>query len=268
MSRAIEPEVMEGEVVQGGMALGAHHQSGTALAPASAGGVMALLERAVEIGVTVEMMGQLMDLQERVTRQTARAAFFEALAGFQEECPDIPKSKTAEITTKSGARFGYTYAPLDAIARAIRPVLRRFGLSYSFEVEPGNGVLTIVCVLRHVLGHEERSSFPVPIDTGARMSPAQANGAALTYGKRMALISVLGLTTTDEDTDAAQRQPRTVATASKEDLANIEALLDEVQQDRQKFLKYLGIDRLEQLPASTVPIAIRTLENKRKGGGA
>jgi hypothetical protein len=227
-------------------------------------GVQSLVRLALEKGVDVEVLERLVALQERATDRNARMAFFEAVSTFQEQCPEIPKTKTAAIKTKSGGEFRYTFAPLEAITRTIREPLRASGLSYSWDVDaPGGAVLNVTAVLRHIDGHVERASFPVPIDKGGRMSDAQANGAALTYGKRQSLLSVLGLTTADEDIDGAGHGAETVDYVTREQVADLDALIEEVGVDRGKFLKYAGIESLDQMRAADYEKATRRLEQRR-----
>lgn len=242
-------------------------------APALHDDPASLVRFAIERGVDVEVLERLVALQERVTERNARAAYFEALAAFQEECPEIRKTGKAKIATRAGTGFDYAYAPLDEIARTIRPYLKKHGLSYSHDVEMQGEVMNVICVLRHIDGHEERSTFPVPIDTKAAMSGAQKNGAALTYGKRQSLIAVLGLTTADDDNDAASRpHGRGRGAAEEEDgpisdrqLADLEALMTEVQADPERFTRWLGVAALAELPQSEYRRAVQALEAKRKG---
>jgi hypothetical protein len=223
-----------------------------------------LLELAIRGGVDVSVIERLVALKERAQDRDARAAYFEALAAFQDECPQVSKTKEADIVSKrSGARFKYTYAPLDEIARVIRPVLRKHGLSYNFDVSATDSVLIVTCVVRHVDGHSERSSFPVPIDKGERMSGAQANGAALTYGKRQSLVAVLGLTTTDEDTDGAKNDVQSVEKITAKEAADLSSLIEEVKADRAKFLRWLRVENIADIPASEYQNAVRALEQKR-----
>ena len=222
-----------------------------------------LVKLALEQGVSVEVLERLVALQERVSDRNARAEFFDALASFQDQAPEIHKSRSAEITTKAGGKYGYTFAPLEAITRAIRGPLRSNGFSFSWTTEGIEGdVLSVVCVLRHVGGHEERAAFPVSTRTTAAMSEAQKHGAALTYGKRQSLTSVLGLTTADDDTDGVERggKPDPISEAQ---LADLEALIEEVNADWQRFLDYMGVESLEDLPASELDRAVKALERKR-----
>jgi len=233
-----------------------------AIAPAAERDVMDLLARAVEAGASVEALERLVALKERVDRERARRAFFEALAAAQEEMPEVPKARTAQIATRSGVSYSYRYAALEDITRVVRPVLARHGLSYAWDVAQGDGTLIVTCVLRHVDGHEERASFPVPVDSGARMSAAQANGAALTYGRRQSLVAVLGLTTADEDIDGAGDVMESNRITPQQ-AADLDALIDEVGADRQRFLAWAGVERIEDLPADRYATAVRMLERRR-----
>jgi hypothetical protein len=233
-----------------------------AAANASPDRVTALVELAISKNVPVKILERLVALKERVEERDARKAFFDAVARFQEECPVINKSQTAEIITKSGARFSYTYAPLEEIARTIRPHLKACGLSYSWNVHSDDGkVLNVACVLRHVDGHEERAGFPVPIDADARMSGAQKNGAALTYGKRQSLLSVLGLTTADTDVDGMEGSGDVVY-VTPEQAANLSDLLELHQRDKRRFCTWMRVESLAAIPADRYQFAVDAITGK------
>lgn len=222
----------------------------------------ALIRFALERGeVDIEVLERLVALQERVLERDARAAFFDALHAFQEECPEIAKSRTANIKTRSGGTYSYTFAPLEEITRTIRPVLHRHGLAFAWDTDGmGDGALNVVCVLRHVDGHEERARFPVPTGTDAAMSDAQKNGAALTYGRRQSLVAVLGLTTAD---DADAPLPESAATITEKQIADLDVLIDDVGADKARFLKYMSVESLADITAARFAQAVADLEAKR-----
>ena len=229
--------------------------------PAGAGEIPDMIRWALENDANVEVMERIVALQERVTDRNARMAFFLALATFQETCPEIRKSKTADIATKSGGKYGYSYAPLEEITRTIREPLKTVGLSYGWTVEGAVGsVLDVICILRHIEGHEERSSFPVSTATSAAMSEAQKGGAALTYGKRQSLTSVLGLTTAEEDTDAALRTPG--QTITEGEAADLDQKIRESEANRARILEFACVERLEEVQAANLPMLNRLLDEK------
>jgi hypothetical protein len=226
------------------------------------GGLGRLFELAITGQASVETLERLEAMHQRAVERSARMDFLSALAEFQDRCPNIRKSGKAKIATKSGASFSFSYAPLDEIANTIRPYLREVGLSYAFDTETTHtGDLDVICILRHTAGHEERARFPVPVEKGGRMSDAQANGAALTYGKRQALIAALGLTTADEDTDAAIRP--SAETVTPDEMRRLEALLNESGADVERFLKHFHADSIKGLPRASFAAAVEMLERKK-----
>lgn len=238
----------------------------TEVAQPETGEVSQLVELAIREKVPVEVLERLVALQERVTERNARGAFFDALHAFQEEVPEIPHEGDAKITTSSGTKYGYTYARLEDITRTIRPVLKRHGLSYSWTTEAVDSTnrdfLNVVCILRHVEGHEERAVFPVPTHTNAAMSAAQKQGAALTYGKRQSLTSVLGLTTSDDVDGAGQAQP-----IAEDEYEKLDQMLTDSGADRKKFLDWMGVEALEDITVDQYVPAYRALERKMEEKG-
>lgn len=224
--------------------------------------VSSLVRLAIEEKVDVEVLERLVALQERVTDRLARIDFFAALKSFQDECPELHKSKSAQIVTKGGGKYGYTYAPLDGIAKTVRPILHKHGLSYSWTTEPSElaNVLQVVCVLRHVEGHEERATFPVPTDTAAAMSAAQKSGAALTYGQRMSLVSVLGITATD-DVDGAESEGGH-GTISDDQVEELNDLITASKADFEKFKAYMGVEYIDEIKQHDFPRAVSALARK------
>lgn len=236
--------------------------------PATSPSVPQLLQLAIDKGVDVGVLERLVGLQERVTERNARSAFFDAVAAFQEECPEIAKTKKANIATRGGGAFNYNYAPLEQITRTIRPYLRKHNLSYTFTTEISKdhpGVLHVVCILRHTEGHEERASFPVPIKNEAAMSEAQKVGSALTFGRRNALISVLGLTTADEDDDAPDRVSGQVI--SPEQVESLNMLIDKAGEsfNMVRFLKHMQVEHMGQIPVEKFNTALQAINATMKG---
>lgn len=221
----------------------------------------AILNHAVERGMDPASLEKLVALYERVSDRNAAKEFAEAMAAFQAECPPIPKTSSAKITMKSGGQYSYKYAELDAIVGVIRPLLSKHGLSYTWDSAEDSGKITCTCMIRHVNGHSVSAKFQCPVDSAAAMSGAQKSAAALTYARRQSLIQALGLTTCDPDTDAGA-----TARITDNQAANLEALMSEVGADRPRFLRYLGVESLADLPASEFTAAVSALEAKRKAG--
>lgn len=219
-----------------------------------------LLRIAVERGTPVEQLEKLLELHERMEQRAAIKQFSAAMAAFQAECPSIKKSSTAKIVTKGGTSFGYTYAELDEIARTVNPILAKHGLSYGWDSSIEKSTLTCVCTVRHAAGHSEKSTFTLPTESSSAMSEQQKVGAALTFAKRQSLSSVLGITTTDEDTDTAEADPTKI---TEDQITLLRDLAIEVKADAGRFLRFLGVSAFSEIRASDYARAVVALEQKR-----
>jgi hypothetical protein len=59
----------------------------------------------------------------------------------------------------------------------------------------------VTCIVHHVKGHAEASSFRAPVDSGAKMNEMQRSASSLTYAKRYAFQNAFGILTGDQDDD-------------------------------------------------------------------
>ena len=62
--------------------------------------------------------------------------------------------------------------------------------------------MEVTCKITHSLGHSETSTFEIPIDNGDYMTAPQKYASAQTFAKRYTLCNALGISTSEEDTDA------------------------------------------------------------------
>jgi hypothetical protein len=119
---------------------------------------------------------------------------FKALASFQQEVPIIHKGTEG---------YGYSYADLPAILPIINPLLAKHGLGFT-QLGTGTGIKTII--FHSESGETLESLFDIPQGVSlAKMNDFQVLGSAITYMRRYALSSALGLVT-DKDTDAGGEQ--------------------------------------------------------------
>src|SRR5690606_30438486 len=121
---------------------------------------------------------------------------FRSLAAFQQEVPVIHKGTSG---------YGYSYADLPTIFPVINPLLQKNGLGFTQEIEG----TTLKTTIFHIESGEFReSSAEIPQNVSlAKMNEFQVLGSAITYIRRYALSSALGLVT-DKDTDAAGEQKK------------------------------------------------------------
>lgn len=123
---------------------------------------------------------------------------YKALADFQQEVPVILKDTSG---------YGYKYADLPAIFEVINPLLKKNGLGFYQAVDFLDSQSCIKTVVFHIESGEFIESVTlIPQGVALKgMNDFQVLGSAITYIKRYALSSLLGLVT-DKDTDASGEQ--------------------------------------------------------------
>jgi len=131
-----------------------------------------------------------------------------ALADFQKECPALRKDSTAK-----GVKFSYNYASLPVILEVVNPILQRHGLVFAQPLTE-SGIKTILFHLES--GEALESETNIPRVELAQMNAFQSAGCGITYFRRYALCSLLGIVS-DEDTDAAGEQTSTQQSKYPED---------------------------------------------------
>jgi hypothetical protein len=125
---------------------------------------------------------------------------FKHLAAFQQEVPVIHKATQG---------FGYSYADLPAIFEKINPLLAKHGLGFTQLIETIGEANYIKTIVFHVeTGENLTSSVLIPYVQLKGMNDYQGFGSGVTYYRRYALSSALGLVT-DKDTDASGEQVKT-----------------------------------------------------------
>jgi hypothetical protein len=128
------------------------------------------------------------------------AALASALSKAQAELVNPEKSLTATIST---ARAGepertFRYAPLSSGLDIVRKTLGQHEIAtmQTTAIDHGSGLINLTTVLAHASGEWIASDWPVcPI---AEMASPQRMGAALTYARRYALFTLVGIAGEDD----------------------------------------------------------------------
>jgi len=130
-------------------------------------------------------------------------ALYKALADFQAEVPTIKKNASG---------YGYRFADLEEINNVIKPLLHKHGLGYAQPLD-GTDIKTIIFHVESGESLESVANIPQGVQLKGQ-NEFQVMGSAITYLRRYALSSVLGLVT-DEDADAAGEQVKRATAAPK-----------------------------------------------------
>lgn len=119
---------------------------------------------------------------------------FKSLANFQQEVPVIHKGTQG---------YGYSYADLTAIFNTINPLLKKYGLGFT-QLVGDNQIRTVIFHVESGETLETTTTIPNGVSLKG-MNDFQVLGSAITYIRRYALSSALGLIT-DKDLDACGEQ--------------------------------------------------------------
>lgn len=175
---------------------------------APAQSLIAVIERAaLNPEVDVEKMEKLLDMQERIMDRHAQEEFSRAMAAAQGDMPVISKD------TK-GDQGKYFFATLPKIIAQAQPIWMKNGFALSFSQAPieREGMIRIVCDVRHIAGHSERYFIDMP-DTNKSMqgkdimSRSQEIGSNVTYGRRYLTCMIFNIATGDDKDGAAPPAP-------------------------------------------------------------
>lgn len=145
--------------------------------------------------------------------QNEMKELYRALASFQQEVPVIEKGTDG---------YGYKYADLPTILEKINPLLKKHGLGFYqtitgtslktviFHVESGREIVSLTEMPLDSISYEEATDKEGRIKVILRgfegMNRVQAIGSMITYFRRYALSTILGLVTdTDPDGTSATK---------------------------------------------------------------
>ncbi len=159
---------------------------------------------------------------------------FKALADFQQEVP---------VIIKNSQGYGYQFADLPKIFEVINPLLKKHGLGFTQLIEEQS----IITVLFHVESGERldsKTDIPQGI-TLKGMNDFQVLGSAITYIRRYALSSALGLVTdSDPDANGVKEKP-TQQSETKQETKS------EPKDDKPKVDKWMTEKQFEELKQKT-----------------
>jgi hypothetical protein len=218
----------------------------------------ALLEIVQRKDIDLDKLERYIDLQFKMEERQSKMAFMNAMAGFQGDCPSIPKSK--RVNFKS---VDYKYSPIEEITKIINPITQKWGLSYAFDIRktesPNEN--NLVTIISHESGHsKEFNYFFNPIHNDERMNRSQQAKSSITYAKRAALENALGIVTGGEDNDARGEDTQAI---DEMQLNQIKALIEETKTDLGKFLGFMKVESLEAMTSFDAKRAIVALKQKK-----
>jgi hypothetical protein len=143
--------------------------------------------------------------------------------------PEVARDQTA-----STGSYSYSYADINSVLRMLKPVLADHGLALAQPIVPDGDRQQVTTQIINTEDGESLTfsgpSFPVKGDP-------QAQGSAITYYRRYALVSLFGLAAHDDDGAQASRAAKSPTQRTGAE-AEIRALVDTfVGDDRREFVE-------------------------------
>ena len=142
---------------------------------------------------------------------TNERTLFERLLTAQAAIGKISKDKENPF-------FKSKYADINVVIDMVKPILNENGILFMQPLSNVDGKPAITTILRHGEESIEHTTvfpdLPKPSE-GKKSNPFQEMGSAITYYRRYALISILGLESTDDDANSAPTAPQKEKTKPK-----------------------------------------------------
>lgn len=128
-----------------------------------------------------------------------QAALLKAFVAFKLEAPPvIAATQKAEVETKSGPGYDYSYADMADVFQIVVPILAKHGLALSQPFLLTSHGWVVRTYLYHEAGGYMLSEYPLPDPLQDR---PQSIGSFTTYAKRYSANAILGLAIEAEDDD-------------------------------------------------------------------
>ncbi len=153
------------------------------------------IQQDLDINKVKELVNFMREQAEIDRKQRAQEAYLKAKAKFLGSCPVINADTRADK---------FDYPSYGKILEVALPLMSKVGLSHT--TTPDFEAKVVTCTMKHTLGHEESSTFPMTIegmlDTGKfKLSLQQKWAWVLTYAERQSFKAVSGVPTSGLDVD-------------------------------------------------------------------
>lgn len=186
---------------------------------------------ALDPSIDIERLKAVIEMETASQDREAEKAFNAAFAAMQPELPAVTKGG-------ENKHLSSTYARLEDIQAAVKPMLAKHGFSVRWSSETIDGQIYVTCHLSHAAGHSIKDTLPLPVIEQKGTNALQQRGIAMSYGKRYTLCNVLGIQLGGEDNDGQVDLSGDVLTPDQ--VKTIRELLKKMDRKEEAFLAYMG----------------------------
>ncbi len=220
---------------------------------------------ALDPTIDIERLRAVIEMETASQDREAEKAFNAAFSAMQPELPAVTKGG-------ENTHLRSTYARLEDIQAAVKPMLAKHGFSVRWSSETLDGQIYVTCHLSHSAGHSIRDTLPLPVIEQKGTNALQQRGIAMSYGKRYTFCNVLGIQLGGEDNDG--QTELSGDTLTPEQVGTIRTLLTKLDRKEEAFLTYMGQNgvtvatELESVPIESFEKMQETLAQWAKKLGA
>jgi hypothetical protein len=168
-----------------------------------------------------------------------------------------------EDPTKNSMAHNYMYADLPQILSIVRPLLAKYGLSVcQFPAIANEGKVRIETILMHESGDWISNEYEIDTMVQKGVNAAQSIGVIITYARRYALTSLLGICAqTDTDGNVVNQNKK----LTQQDIDNLMKSCNNNKQKIEGIMKWANINNINEL---TLDQYIQAMEIIKKQNGA
>jgi len=231
--------------------------------------MMSIMERAsLAADIPRENLQQIYDMQMALLKRDEEKLYYRSLAACQMEIEPIIKNKRNAHTKSS-------YADLEAIITAIKPIYAKHGFSVSVTEDRERSTSThtaLVATRGHSCGHKELFYYDSPndgkgIEGKVNKTDPHAKGSAVGYGRRYLHAMMWDLATADDDGNRAgsiviQRVTPEQVTKIKDLISQAEIAGNPV--DVSAMLAACKAESIEDIKSADLAFIMPKLESKVK----
>lgn len=103
-----------------------------------------MLQYAISQNAPIETIERLVALQEQARQREAKASFDNAMSIAQPQIPVIMKTKKVAFGNTK-----YAHEDLAEINTVLKPILSPLGLSYTWNTDVSDNIVSVTCVVAH-----------------------------------------------------------------------------------------------------------------------
>lgn len=210
-------------------------------------------------------LNQFRAMMKEDDEEERKEQFFTALAQAKTEFTPIIKRRQVDYEHKDRqGRTKYKYEELADITDVIVPILAKYGITHSFEVDQSDRPkIKVRCLLAHANGYQVEGKWMEGVeDTSGQKSPNQAIASTITFWQRGALKSALGIAAgRDDDGQGAPVEDPVIAI---DDVVYIESMIRDTESNLKVFLKTVGAPSVKEMTASQFKRGAGMLERKKR----